>query len=377
MNVMRKKSGAAENAASSRYVKGMLCMAVAAAALSFSAEVQACTGITLKSSSGDVVVARTIEWGGSALNSSYVVVPRGHVSVSYTPDGQNGMRFSAKYGFVGLAVEQPEFVAEGLNEKGLSAGLFYFPGYGSYSVYSAADSLRSVCDLQVVSWMLSSFSTVDEVIGAIGSIDVVPLSPQTQTVHWRIADASGRQVVLEIVGGKPHFYENRIGVLTNSPGFEWQMVNLNNYVNLYAGSAPVSSLGDVKLASFGAGSGFLGMPGDVTPPSRFVRAAFYAATAPVYETGEETVLQCFHILNNFDIPIGVEFPKDRIPEGVPSATQWTSVTDITGRCIYYRTMWNSTVRKIDVGSIDFSKVKYRDEPLDRVKKEYIETIRIR
>ena len=89
----------------------------------------ACTGITLKAKDGTNIVARTIEWGGSDLNSQYVVVPRGYAQQSLTPDGGKGMAFTAQYGYVGLAVEQKEFVAEGLNEKGLSAGLFYFPHY--------------------------------------------------------------------------------------------------------------------------------------------------------------------------------------------------------------------------------------------------------
>ena len=76
---------------------------------------------------------------------------------------------------------------------------------------------------------------------------------------------------------------------------------------------------------------FLGIPGDVTPPSRFVRAAFYQATAPVPATSQETVLQGFQILNNFDIPIGIEFAKGQTPVDIPSATQWTSATDMTSR----------------------------------------------
>ena len=89
----------------------------------------ACTGITLTAKDSTKILARTIEWGGSDLNSQYVIVPRGYTSQSYVPGGIDGMKFTAKYGYVGLAVEQKEFIAEGLNEKGLSARLFYFPKY--------------------------------------------------------------------------------------------------------------------------------------------------------------------------------------------------------------------------------------------------------
>lgn len=105
-------------------------LVIAAAAAAWPQGAEACTGITLKAKDGAYVVARTIEWGGSNLNSRYVVVPRGYSQHSYTPQGTDGMEFIARYGYVGMAVEQEEFVAEGLNEAGLSAGLFYFPGYG-------------------------------------------------------------------------------------------------------------------------------------------------------------------------------------------------------------------------------------------------------
>lgn len=244
-------------------------------------QAEACTGITLKTADGTSIPARTIEWGGSDLNSKYVIVPRGYTQQSYIPGGQkNGLQFTAKYGYVGLAVEQEEFVAEGLNEKGLSAGLFYFPRYGQYEAYSEANRQSSIADLQLVSWILGNFSTVDEVIEGMKDVHVVAIDPRASTVHWRITEPSGRQIVIEITEGKVNVFENKLGVLTNSPGFEWQMTNLNNYVNLYPGTAQAKTLDGTALTSFGAGSGFLGIPGDVTPPSRFVRAAFYQATAP-------------------------------------------------------------------------------------------------
>lgn len=337
----------------------------------------ACTGITLTAGDGSYVVARTIEWGGSDLNSVYVVVPRGYVQQSYTPDGVDGLTFSARYGYVGVAVERQEFVAEGVNEAGLSAGLFYFPGYGKYGEFVASQKASSVADLQLVSLILGCCGSVDEVKEVIKGVRVVSVDPRGSTVHWRFADSSGRQLVLEIVDEVPIFYENVLGVLTNSPGFEWQLTNLNNYINLYPGTVPARQFGRIDLASFGAGSGFLGIPGDVTPPSRFVRAAFYQVTAPQLDSGLNTVLQCFQILNNFDIPIGIEFSSDRKPTDIPSATQWTSVTDVTSRIFYYRTMYNCAIRSIDLGSIDFGRVDYRAVPLDSVLQQPIVAIDVK
>ena len=157
------------------------------------------------------------------------------------------------------------------------------------------------------------------------------------------------QLVLEIINGKQTFYVNNLGVLTNAPGLDWQLTNLNNYVNLRTGNAPTQELADITLAPFGSGSGMLGLPGDITPPSRFVRAAFYQTSAPEKNNAQTTVLQCFHLLNAFDIPIGLEFPKGKINNELPSATQWTSVSDMSNRKFYYRTMYNSTIRCIEIG----------------------------
>ena len=289
----------------------------------YSVPTKACTGITLKSKGETTIVARTIEWGGSNLNSQYVIVPRGHTEQSYTPDGMNGMTFTSRYGYVGFAVEQKDFVAEGLNEVGLSAGLFYFPNYGKYQDYDFTEKEKSISDLQLVSWILGKYKTVDEVKEAVKKVRIINIDLRASTVHWRFTDTSGHQLVLEIINGVPEFYENKLGVLTNSPGFEWQLTNLNNYVNLFPGTAPAQHLGNIELSSFGAGSGFLGIPGDVTPPSRFVRAAFYQTSAPQQDTPLKTVLQCFQILNNFDIPVGIEFKPEEVPCDIPSATQWS------------------------------------------------------
>lgn len=167
--------------------------------LALTSRAEACTGITLRAADGVCIVARTIEWGGSNLNSRYVVVPRGYAQRSYTPEGIDGMRFTARYGYVGLAVEQKEFVAEGLNEEGLSAGLFYFPGYGRYEAYDPARRDESIADLQLVAWLLGECRTVDEVKEAVGRVRVVAVDPRASTVHWRFTDTSGRQLVLEII----------------------------------------------------------------------------------------------------------------------------------------------------------------------------------
>ncbi len=351
--------------------------AVIIAALLMNPHAKACTGITLRSADGATVVARTIEWGGSYLASQYVVVPRGYRQQSLVPGGKReGLAFTARYGYVGVAVELADFVAEGVNEAGLSAGLFYFPKYGSYETYVPAQKATTLSDLQLVPWALANFATLDEVKQGLKKIHIVSTDPRSSTVHWRFTDASGRQLVLEIIDGKLCFYDNPLGVLTNSPGFEWHLTNLNNYVNLFPGAAPDRPLGPHTLSAFGAGSGMLGLPGDVTPPSRFVRAAFFQATAPVQPTARRTALQAFQILNNFDIPVGIEFAEGKIPADIPSATQWTSVTDVRNRIFYFTSMYDRSIRAIDLKAIDFQKVAYRAVLIDTTREQSVTPIPI-
>ena len=182
---------------------------------------------------------------------------------------------------------------------------------------------------------------------------------------------------MEIVAGKLQCYDNPLGVLTNSPGFEWHQTNLNNYVNLVPGTMSDRLVGDLTLRAFGGGSGLHGIPGDMTPPSRFVRAAFFQATAPRQENGEAAVLQAFHILNNFDIPVGIQFAEGQTVPDIPSATQWTVATDLQNRRIYFRTMYNSNIRCIDLKAIDFKKVHFQSAMLDAVHKQPIEMVRVK
>ncbi len=339
----------------------------------------ACTGITLKSGDGAIIVSRTIETGHVELDSNYVIVPRGYVQTSYLPNGKKeGLNYAAEYGYVAFSVEENEFFVEGLNEAGLSAALFYFPGYGQYPQYDAQQNAITIADLQLVGWALGNFSTVQQVKDAIPNIRPTKLYPESGTVHWRFTDKSGRQIVLEYIDGKPVFYENELGVLTNSPDLDWQLKNLNNYVNLYQGAAPKHKLGtsDIELAQFGAGSGMLGLPGDFTPPSRFVRAAFLQTSIEQQKTGFETVLQAFHILNNFDIPVETEFASGQAPVWMPSATQWTIATDITNEKIYYHTMNNREIRMIDISDINFEKIPFQYRSMDESKIQPIVEIKL-
>lgn len=317
----------------------------------------ACTGIRLEAADGTSVHARTLEFATN-LKSDVIVVPRGLARVGTTPDGKPGMKWNTKYACVGANGVGLPYIFDGVNEKGLAAGLFYFPTSAGYEAYVSTDAPNTLAPWQLGSWILENFASVDELKANINKV-VVPavvfqawgIAPE---VHYAVQDASGKSVVIEYVGGKLQWHDNLLGVITNSPTFDWHMTNLRNYLNFSVTNAPPVKLGTVTLAPFGQGSGMLGMPGDFTPPSRFVRAVAFTQSAFPTKTNDEVVLQAFHILNNFDIPQGStrEQGTDSHGNEIADYTQWTSVKDLKAKRFYFRTFHDSQIRLVDLSKFD-------------------------
>ena len=319
--------------------------------------VQACTGIRLTAQDGTVVYARTLEFGID-IHSDVLVVPRGYARIGTTPDGKEGLTWKTKYASTGLNGVGLPFLFDGLNEKGLAAGTFYFPTSAGYMSYKAADAGKTMAIWEVGSWLLENFASVEEVKANIGKI-VVPtvvfagwgFAPEA---HLVVHDASGKSIVIEYVGSKLNVYDNPLGVITNSPAFDWQMTNLRNYVNFSMTNVPPVKLGSVTLEPFGQGSGMLGLPGDFTPPSQFVRAVAFSHSVLPSKTGHDAILEAFHVLNQFDIPKGAarEHEKDAHSNVLADYTLWTSASDLKTKRYYFRTYDNSQIRMLDLMKMD-------------------------
>jgi choloylglycine hydrolase len=210
---------------------------------------------------------------------------------------------------------------------------------------------------------------VDDVRRSIASIVVADVTFKawgfTPPVHYVVHDASGKSIVIEYVGGKLQVHDNPLGVMSNSPTFDWHITNLRNYVNLSVTNAAPIKLGPVKLAPLGMGSGMLGVPGDFTPPSRFVRASIYSAAVLPSGTGNEAVQQAFHILNQFDIPKGVarDHEKDEHGNIIADYTIWTSANDLKTRRFFIRTYDNSQIRSIDLMTQDLNAKQIATYPI--------------
>jgi choloylglycine hydrolase len=337
--------------------RALLTLVAGAMCLTSSPLALACTGIRLTASDGAVVHARTMEFGID-IQSEVLVIPRGFARTGLTPDGADGLAYTSKYASVGANGVGLPYLFDGLNEKGLAVGTFYFPTTAGYMPYTPADAARTLAPWQVGSWILENFASVQEVRENIASIVVADVVFKewgfTPPVHYVVHDASGASIVIEYVGGKLTVHDNPLGVMSNSPAFDWHMTNLRNYVNLSVNNAPAVKLGPVTVAPLGMGSGMLGIPGDFTPPSRFVRAAIYSASVLPSGTGEEAVQQAFHVLNQFDIPKGAarDHEKDEHGNVVADYTIWTSANDLKARRFFIRTYDNSQIRSVDLMSHD-------------------------
>jgi len=321
----------------------------------------ACTGITLKSKDGAIVFGRTMEWGSFDLHSRLVVVPRGHEYKCELPDGKHGLTWKTKYGAVGLDAVGKDLILDGMNEKGLCVNVFYHPGYAEYPAFDPAKSATTMGSLDVCQYLLTTCTSIEEVRVALAKVSIVgvvePAIGAASPIHFIVTEPGGRAIVVEFTAGKVTIHEAPLGVITNSPNYDWHTTNLRNYVNLSAVAIPTKKLDDLDFAPLGGGSGMIGLPGDFTPPSRFIRAVAFGKSARPTATGGEAVYELFRILDNFNIPLGAaegEESKTKI-EGLRSSTLWTTAYDSKNLVMQYHTQHNRRVRQVDLKKIDFAK----------------------
>lgn len=338
-----------------RPVAAALALAVGGSLLG-AGPVSSCTGGALTARDGSVVVGRTLEFG-QPLDSQIAVWPAGSRFQGQSSRGA-GLTYRTRYGFAGAtAANDSDMLLEGLNEKGLNVGLFYFPGYAQYTPSAKARSGRILAPAQITAWILGNFANVEEVKANINSVDLTPqvldLLGIVPDLHIKVQDASGRSIVIEPRGGRLVVHNNPTRVLTNAPTFDWQITNLNNDVTLMK-SYPTAKLigapgaGELKLQPLGMGAGGAGLPGDFTPPSRFVRMVYFTQGSTPAADAAGAVSDLFHILNNFDIPYGVAQPPKGTSETNADFTTWTAVSDLKNLRFNWRTYGDSQLKSLDL-----------------------------
>lgn len=347
-------------------------------------DANACTGIRLIANNNGVVYGRSMEWGAFDLNSRIAIIPQGYTFNGLTTDGNNGKKYSAKYGVVGLDMLEKDFLADGMNEKGLTAGLYYHPGFAEYPEYKKSNASNCISAQEVPNYILTQFANVDEVKAGMQEITVVGVVEEALGIvvhgHWMVTDATGKSIVIEYTESKLKMHDAPLGVITNAPNYDWHMTNLRNYINLSMYSLPTKELDENAFAPIGAGSGMIGLPGDNTPPSRFVRAVAWSQTARSLPDAKEAIYELFRILDNFQLPQGPDgaegASENSSDELMRASTIWTTAWNLKDLTLNYHTQHNRRVRRLDVKKIDFTKMESDIVyiPLDDKKEQDIKDI---
>lgn len=317
---------------------------------------RACTEARLKAGDGSVVVGRSMEFA-QTINSDVVVQPRGQEWVSTLPDGREGMKWTSKYGIMYLDGFGTDIAVDGINETGLSMGALFFPGEAQYQEMKGAKRSRTLTVNDLPRYILENFSTVDEVREALPKLTVVGINtPQMGNIiipaHLSVYEPDGKGIIIEYTKEGLNIYDS-MGIMTNSPAYPWHVTNLRNYVDLTNVNAEPVVIDGVSFAATGQGSGLNGIPGNPTPPARFVRAAAMAYLAAKPSDAQAAVTLATHIMNTVDIPLGtVRDFSDK--ESFGDYTQWIVVKDLSNRVLYFRTYDNMSMRMVDMKKFDLS-----------------------
>ena len=337
----------------------------------------ACTSFLLRGNDGGYVYGRTMEFG-LPLKSELTVIPRNYIAKGIGVDGKygSGMSWTAKYAAVGMnPLGLPELV-DGMNEKGLIAGMLNLPNSAEYQAVNQANSAESISSLQVLTYALTNFASVDEVKSGLRKIKVngakiAQYGGNTPLVHYTFHDANGKSIAVEYIKGELQITDNPTGVMTNDPPFQDHLNSIGNYSNLSKVEKPPLVINGAKYAAPSSGSGLHGLPGDFLSPSRFIRALFLANSVPNNYSTAQMNAAAWHILGSFDIPPGsVTLPATN-PYGGGiggfEVTEW-SVTANNKNMTYMVKMYENTnvyvfdFKKMDVNAKEIKYTKL-NQPL--------------
>ena len=320
---------------------------------------EACSVLEVTSQDGTIICARTMEFGND-VQSEVVVIPRGMEFVSPAPQNETGISWINQYGYVGINIFGEETVVlDGLNEAGLAFSGLWYERETQYQEIAAGEADQALAHVLLGSWILGNFATVGEVEEAITDIKVfgmpVPQMGITPPLHVAVYDEEGGVIVIEYDQGQLHVYDNPLGIMTNAPNFPWMMTYLRQYVGMSVNMAQPQDYTGVHLLPMGHGSGMYGLPGDITPHSRFVRMAVMTHFADSVPDALGALNLAQHIIYTLDIPEGMVVDRDSSGNIISSeTTQWVTFRDLTSKIFYFRTYDNFTLRKIELSQLDFT-----------------------
>lgn len=255
------------------------------------------------------------------------------------------------YAIIGMAFIVDDFPLyyDAMNEKGLWMAGLNFVGNAVYS--DAKDGLKNVAQYEFIPWVLSQCADINDARTKVSEINLVgtPYSDKLPVaeLHWIIADRTG-SITVESTDKGLAIYDNPAGVLTNNPPFDMQMFGLNNYMQLSPKQPDNRFSTELELKTYSRGMGALGLPGDLSSASRFVRVAYTRANSVSGESETESVGQFFHILGSVEQQRGC----CEVSEGKYEITIYTSCCSADKGIYYYTTYNDRQINAVDMNRED-------------------------
>ena len=298
-----------------------------------------CTAATYKTK--DFYMGRTLDYEFS-YGEQITITPRNY-PFTFRHDGSLDTHY-AIIGMAHVAGEYPLYY-DAVNEKGLGMAGLNFVGNAVYA--QVQEGKRNVAQFEFIPWILSRCANLKEAKNALADMNLsgTPFSEQfpAAQLHWIIADETG-SIVVESVADGLKIHDNPVGVLTNNPPFEMQMFNLNNYMYLSEKQPENHFAKEVPLKTYSRGMGALGMPGDLSSMSRFVRVAYTRMHAVSGESEADSVGQFFHILGSVEQQRGC----CEVADGKYEITIYTSCMNASKGIYYYTTYQNHRIMAVDM-----------------------------
>lgn len=313
-----------------------------------------CTAITYKT--GEHYFGRNLDLECS-LNEAVTVTPR-NCPLPF----RKMPTLDRHYAMIGIACQAGAYPLyyDATNEKGLSMAGLNFPGNADYKPFT--EGTDNIASFELIPWILGQCASVSEAEHLLGRINLwdgafhekLPASP----LHWIIADRD-RSVTVEPLRDGIHLYENPVGVLTNNPPFDHHLLNLSHYMHLTSADPVNTFAQNLELTPYCRGMGAMGLPGDASSMSRFVRAAFVKIHSVSKDSESQRISQFFHILKAVEMQRGCV----RLAPDVYDITVYSSCCNTDRGIYYYTTYDNSRIHAVDMHREDLDGNSLRVYPL--------------
>lgn len=309
-----------------------------------------CTALTLTTNEGYHLFGRNMDIEFS-FNQSVLFVPR---QFSYQNLALNEIE-KTNYAMIGMGtlIDEHPCYADAMNEKGLACAGLNFPGY-AYWEDEVVQGQINIPPYDLILWVLSNFETVQQVKNELEKLNIVgkALNKNTPlpTLHWIVTDKTGESIVIEKTKETLSVFENKLGVLTNAPTFDWHTTNLDQYIGVDSVQLEEVKWGSQELKPLGQGTGGIGLPGDFSSPSRFIKVAFLKSHSVVDEGDFSGLIEFYHILN------AVAMVKGSVvtPQHMNDITQYTCCMSLEQGIYYYNTYNNNQINAIDLNKEDLN-----------------------